>query len=154
MTPLTLAILLALGGVVLLVVETFLPTQGIVGAIGAAALAACVAVCFRVDSRLGFAVVVAMVLAAPFAAIAWVKFWPRTPVGRKMILAPVAADLPAAPAVRVGESGVTVSDLRPMGVCAFGTERVEARAERGTIPAGRQVRVVDVVDRRPTVRPV
>ena len=153
MTPLTLAILLALAGLALLVVETFLPTQGILGAVGAAALAACVVVCFRVDSRLGFGVMAAMVVAAPFAAVAWVKLWPKTPVGRKMILSPVAGDAPAA-AVSVGQTGVTVSELRPMGVCAFGPERVEARAERGTIPAGRQVRVVDVVDRRPTVRAV
>ena len=154
MTPLTIAILLALAGVVLLVVETFLPTQGILGAVGAAALAACVVVCFRVDSRLGFAVTVAMVVAAPFAAMAWVKLWPKTPVGRRMILSPVAGELPGAPPVRIGQTGVAVSDLRPMGVCTFGTDRTEARAERGTIRAGQQVRVVDVVDRRPTVRAV
>lgn len=154
MTPLTLAILLALAGLALLVVEVFLPTQGILGAIGAAALAACVVVCFRLDSRLGFAVMVAMVVAAPFAGMAWVKLWPKTPVGRRMILSPVAGEMPGAPAVQIGQTDVTVSDLRPMGVCAFGAERVEARADRGTIPAGRQVRVVDVVDRRPTVRAV
>ena len=150
---LTLGILLlALAGLVLLVAETFLPTQGLVGAIGAAALAACVVACFRVDSRLGFAVTVAMVVAAPFAAMAWVKLWPKTPVGRRMILAPAARATPSAPAVQVGMIGVAVSELRPMGVCDFGAERTEARAERGTIPAGQQVRVVDVVDGRPTVR--
>ena len=154
MTPLTLAILLALAGLALLVVETFLPTQGVLGAIGAAALAACVVVCFRVDSRLGFGVMAALVVAAPFAAMAGVKLWPKTPVGRRMILAPAAADELAAPAVQVGQTGVTVSELRPMGVCAFGADRVEARAEHGTIPAGNQVRVVEVIDRRPTVRAV
>ena len=153
MTPGTLAILLLLAGLVLLVAEMLLPSQGILGLLGAAALAACVVVSFRIDSRLGFGVLVAMFVATPFAWMLWVKVWPKTAVGRKMILAPVAGELPDA-AVAVGQSGVTVSELRPMGVCAFGDRRVEARAERGTIPAGSAVQVVEVVDRRPTVRAV
>jgi membrane-bound ClpP family serine protease len=153
MTPSTLAILLLLSGLLLLVAEMLLPSQGILGLIGAVALVAMVVVCFRVDSRLGFAVLVAMVVAAPFAGMAVVKVWPRTPIGRRMILARVSGATPAA-TVSVGQTGVTVSELRPMGVCAFGPERLEARAERGTIPAGRQVRIVEMSDRRPTVRAV
>ena len=153
MTPATLAILLLLAGLVLLVAEMLLPTQGVLGVLGAAALAACVVTCFRIDSRLGFAALVAMVLAAPFAWVLFVKVWPRTPVGRRMILAPAGADVAAVP-VAVGQTGVAVSELRPMGVCTFGDERVEARAERGTIPAGTRVKVVGVTDRRPTVRAV
>jgi membrane-bound ClpP family serine protease len=151
MTPATLAILLVLAGVVLLVAEMLLPTQGILGAIGAAALVGCVVVCFRIDSRMGFGVMVAMVVAAPFAGMLWVKLWPRTPVGRRMILSPVSGGLSAV-TIDVGQQGVTVSELRPMGVCEFGAERIEARAERGTIPPGSRVQVVEIVDRRPTVR--
>jgi membrane-bound ClpP family serine protease len=56
--------------------------------------------------------------------------------------------------VQVGEIGVVVSELRPGGVCDFGPARVEARCERGTIPAGRRVEVIAVVDGRPLVRAV
>ena len=153
MSPATLAILLALAGAVLIIAEMLLPSQGILGVAGALALGACVVTCFRIDSRLGFGVLVAMVAAAPVAAMLWVKLWPRTPVGRRMILSPVSGE-PATAPVHVGQTGVTVSELRPMGVCAFGDERVEARADHGTIPAGRQVRVVELIDRRPTVRAV
>jgi membrane-bound ClpP family serine protease len=153
MTHSTLILLLLVGGVVLLVAEMLLPAQGILGVLGAVALAAAVVVGFRVDSRIGFVTFVAIVVATPFAWMLWVKVWPRTPVGRKMILAPVASDL-AGVGVTVGQTGMSVSELRPMGVCAFGNERFEARAERGTIPAGKPVRVVEIVDRRPTVRAV
>ena len=154
MTATTLVILLLLAGVALMVAETFLPTQGLLGVVGAVAMLAAVVVCFRVDSRVGFALLAALVVAAPFAGILWVKIWPKTPVGRRMILSPVAREAAAAPPVSVGQTGTTVSELRPMGTCEFGAERLEARAERGTIPAGARVRVVDVVDRRPTVRAV
>lgn len=151
MSPGTLAILLALVGLVLLVAEMLLPSQGVLGVAGAVALAACVVACFRIDSRIGFGVMVAMVVAAPFAGMLWVKVWPKTAVGRRMILSPVSAEASAA-TVGVGQQGVAVSELRPMGVCTFGTERIEARADRGTIPPGARVQVVEVIDRRPTVR--
>jgi membrane-bound ClpP family serine protease len=153
MTPLTLVILLLLAGLALLVAEMLLPAQGLLGVAGAVALGAAVVACFRIDSRAGFGMLVALVVAAPFAGMLWVKVWPRTPVGRRMILGPVASELSDA-AVAVGQTGVSVSELRPMGVCAFGSERVEARAESGTIAAGKSVRVVELVDRRPTVRAV
>src|SRR3954468_3851400 len=153
MTPGTLAILLLLAGLLLLVAEMLLPSQGILGLLGAVSLVTCVVTCFRIDSRLGFGVLLAMVVAAPFGGMLVVKIWPKTPVGRRMILTRVSGEMPVTP-VAVGQTGVTVSELRPMGVCTFGPDRVEARAERGTIPAGKQVRVVAVVDRRPTVRAV
>ena len=153
MTPASLAILLLAAGLVLLVAEALLPTGGVLGATGALALAACVVVCFRIDSRLGFGVVVAMVVAAPFAAMVWVKVLPKTFAGRRMFLGPVASDAVVA-TVSVGQTGTAVSELRPLGVCDFGAERLEARAEHGTIPAGQRVQVVDLVDRKPTVRPV
>jgi membrane-bound ClpP family serine protease len=151
MTPATIAILLLLAGVILLVAETLLPSGGVLGVLSALALAACVVVCFRIDSRVGFAALVAMVVAAPFAWMLWVKLWPHTPVGKRMILAPVNSDLSAA-GVTVGQTGLTVSELRPMGICTFGNDRLEARAEQGTIAAGSRVQVVDIIDRRPTVR--
>ena len=153
MTLTTLVILLLLAGIVLMVAEALLPTQGLLGVVGAVAMLAAVVMSFRIDSRVGFALLAGLVVVAPFAGMLWVKIYPKTPVGRRMILAPVAHEVLAAP-VSVGQTGTTVSELRPMGTCEFGAERIEARAERGTIPAGARVQVVDVVDRRPTVRAV
>jgi len=152
-SPTWLTILLLAAGFGLLVVEMLLPTHGVLGVLGAAALVAAVVVSFRADRRVGLGLAVALVALAPFGAMLWVKVWPKTAVGKRMILAPVK-DTPAAPVVRIAQVGVTASELRPMGVCDFGAERVEARAERGTIPPGRRVEVIAVVDGRPTVRPV
>ena len=85
MTLTTLVILLLLAGVVLMLAEALLPTQGLLGVVGAVAMLAAVAVSFRIDSRVGFALLAGLVVAAPFAAMAWVKLYPKTPVGRRMI---------------------------------------------------------------------
>ena len=58
------------------------------------------------------------------------------------------------PTVRVGQPGVTVSELRPMGVCEFESGRIEAISEHGMIEPGRMVKVVALSGTRPTVRAV
>jgi membrane-bound ClpP family serine protease len=159
MSPLTLVILFFAAGVILLIAEVFLPTHGMLGLMGAAGLVAGVVVCFRINQYLGLASAVGLVCLMPFAAALWVKVWPHTYAGKRLILAPPAAGnahapAPAAETMRVGQVGVVVSELRPGGLCEFGGARVEARCERGTIPAGQRVEVVALVDSRPLVRAV
>jgi len=159
MNPPALAILLFAGGVILLLAEVFLPTHGLLGVMGALGLLGGVGVCFSINEFLGLGAAVTLVVLAPFATVAWVKVWPHTPAGKRLILGPVAPSTAdsASLSVHVGQVGVVVSELRPGGVCEFGpaSQRVEARSERGAvIPAGRRVEVVALVDRRPVVRAV
>ena len=159
MDPILLILLLFLAGLVLLAAELVLPASGLVGLLGVGAMAAAAVLCFRLNQWLGLAVVVGGVVAAPFAWALWVKLWPKTPVGRRLILNSVPAPVPM-PVVSVGQVGLAVTEMRPTGVCEFdlgagaGPERVEARSEHGIIPVGRSVRVVAVADRRPIVRAV
>lgn len=151
MNPTTLAILLVLAGAAMLIAEMLLPSGGVLGVLAAVCLAASVVTCFRIDSRLGFGLLVAIVVAVPLGGILWMKLFPRTIAGRQMILGPVTSELRAND-VDIGQTGVAISELRPTGICDFGAERLEARAERGTIPAGARVRVIEITDHRPIVR--
>ena len=153
MTLTTLVILLLLAGVVLMLAEALLPTQGLLGVVGAVAMLSAVVVSFRIDSRVGFALLAGLVVIAPFAGMLWVKLYPKTPVGRRMILGPVAHEVAAAP-VSVGQTGTTVSELRPMGTCEFAGVRVEALSDQGIVAPGQTVQVVNLNNRRPTVRVV
>jgi membrane-bound ClpP family serine protease len=157
MTPASLAILLFASGLVLLLAEVFLPSHGILGVVGLVALFAGVGTCFWINKHLGLASAIGLVILMPFAVALAIKVWPHTYAGKRLILgktAAAAAHAPAAP-VAVGQMGIVVSELRPGGVCEFGMARVESRCESGTtIPAGRHVEVVAVVDRRPLVRAV
>ena len=157
MTPLGLAILLFVIAAALLVAEMLLPSHGVLGALAAAAVVAGVVACYRISHALALYVALGLAVAAPFSGALWMKLWPKTPLGRRLILGPVRAD-DAAPGaalrLRVGQVGVVAAELRPVGVVEFGGERVEARAERGVLPAGQRVEIIGIVDGRPTVRAV
>jgi membrane-bound ClpP family serine protease len=156
MTPLFLAIFLFAIAAALVIAEMLLPAHGALGVLGVAAMAAGIMVCYRISHALGLYVAVGLAVAAPFVGALWMRLWPRTPLGRRLILGslPSRTEAQRAERVAVGETGVVVAELRPNGLCDFGGQRLEARAERGVLPAGQRVRVIAVVDGRPMVRPV
>ena len=153
MTSPQLAILLFGIGAALLLGELLLPTHGLLGILGGACVAAGIVACYFVSFWLGTGVFLTAAVATPFIGAMSVKLWPKTPIGRRVVLPPVVDALPEQ-LVRIGETGVTVSDLRPMGTCEFERGRVEAIAELGMIAPGRTVKVVAIVNNRPTVRAV
>ena len=153
MTPIGLAILLFVIAAALLVAEMLLPSHGVLGGLAVLAMVAGVVVCYRISHALALYVALGLTAAAPVVGGLWMKLWPKTPLGRRVILGPARPGGAPVAQLAVGATGVVVSELRPMGVCEFDGERVEARAEHGVLPAGRRVAVIAVVDGRPTVRP-
>ena len=157
MTPLALAILCFAGGVLLLIAEILLPSHGILGVIGVGALFTGVGACFAINQYAGVGSAVGVVLLMPVAVAVWVKVWPHTYAGKRLILGPTAGAAAHVPAAKlaIGQVGTVVSELRPGGVCEFtGAERIECRCENNTIPAGRRVEVIAIIDGRPLVRAV
>jgi membrane-bound ClpP family serine protease len=149
--PLWAISLFALGAVLLLA-EALLPTHGVLGVGAVLAVLAGIVVCYVIDFWLGTGVFFGTAIAAPFVGAVAVKVWPHTPVGRRVTLPPVEAPAPVE-RVHVGQTGYTVSELRPMGIVEFDLDRVEAISEHGVITPGQPVRVVAVQGGRPTVRP-
>lgn len=150
------AVLLAGIGIALILAEVLLPTHGVLGVLGAGGLIAAIVMCYLISIRLGTLVLIAAACATPLVWIAFVRVWPRTPIGRRVVLPRVVSAISPAP-VLVGQRGVTVSELRPIGVCEFDlptgrNERIEAISEHGMIPPGRAIAVVDVANNRPVVR--
>ena len=155
MTNPQLAILLFGVGLALLAGELLLPTHGLLGIAGAGSILAGIVTCYMIDFWLGTGVFLGTVIATPFAGALAMKVWPRTPIGKRVMLTAVAGEAPRGATVNVGQTGVAVSELRPTGVCEFdAVGRLEAVSEHGIIDSGRPVRVVAVVNNRPTVRAV
>lgn len=150
------AVLLAGIGVALVLAEVLLPTHGVLGVLGTGGLVAAIVICYVISVRLGTLVLIAAACATPLLWIAFVRIWPRTPIGRRIVLPRVVSPVSRA-SVLVGQRGVTVSEMRPIGVCEFDlptgiNERIEAISEHGLIPPGRPIAVVDVANNRPVVR--
>ena len=154
-------ILLA-AGVVLGVLEIFVPTGGLLAAATATCFVASVVMFFLHGALWGFAALLAYSAGAPFAVVFAFRMWTRTPIARKMVLgstegaasgdegpAPVPT---AAGTVPVGAEGTALTTLRPVGLVRFGELRVEAVAAMGLIEAGTAVTVVESTPLRVVVR--
>ncbi len=142
MDPLLLGAILFVVGVALLVAEAVLPSHGIIGAMAGAALLGTVICCFRAGPWLGVSVFAVFVLASPFVFMGMMHMWPKTPVGRRLVLNATVPQAPKSASVAVGSEGRTVTELRPIGECDFGNLRAEVISEYGIIAAGSAVRVV------------
>lgn len=155
MDPLiTWAIILAILAVVIFVAEIFLPSGGLLGIAAVACVAASVVLCFIINRWLGAGVSIALLILAPFLWMAGISLWQRSPVGKRLTLTTTVGELPA-PHVLVGATGVTITELRPMGECEVGEARIESQSEMGVvIPAGRKVKVLSIASGVATVREI
>jgi len=146
-------VLLMGAAIMLFFVEIVVPSGGLIGLVGAAAMVAGVVLLFRVDTTFGLIGAIAALIALPIVIGLAIKVWPDLPIGRLLILrnenppdAEDAADQtePTPDAPDVGRRGEAVTDLRPIGTCLIDGERRECLATGGMIEAGDPVRVVSV----------
>lgn len=153
MDPLAIATILLGIGLTLLLAEMLLPSHGLLGVLACLAFGGTVFYCFKAGPVLGAGVLAIMVVASPFVFMWMMRMWPKTPVGKRIVLDATVPRPPQAPKIAVGEQGRTVTDLRPSGECDFGEDRVDVISEYGLIDAGTVVTVVGHEgDARPVVR--
>ncbi len=153
MDPLPLAMLLFVIGAVLLFGELVLPTHGVLGVLGGLAVAGGVGASFMLGKWIGLSVFLGVLAVSPFVAVWLINIYPKTPVGRRMILQDETT-VGRPPPVHIGQEGVTVTMLRPSGEVEFDGQRLEVISERGFIESGKGVKVVAIANNRAVVREV
>jgi len=161
MTTLLWVLTLLLLGLGVMVLEVFVPSGGILGFVSIAALIAAVATAFlEQGATAGMAALAVVVLAVPAVLAVAFRWFPETPLGRRVLPpAPEAADvLPDLERRRhmrdlVGHPGKTVSELLPWGRVEIDGEMVEAMSEGGPIEAGVAIEAVGVQGTAVVVRP-
>jgi len=156
------AFALIVGAVVILALELFVPSGGILGLLSAALGVAAVVCFWRVSPTWGVSSLVGLIVLTPMVVAFFVKVWPDTPMGRRMILAEDDDEVErramlineerAREDSLVGAEGTAVTDLRPVGVVLLDGRRVDALAEGAWIEAGAPVRVTHVEGTRIKVR--
>lgn len=151
MSDVSILILLYAVGVLMLVAEIFIPSHGILSVAGIGFLMAAVYKTFIYGGReAGIVAVFACLVFVPAFALVAIKYWPHTSIGKK--IAPPNPSLTAedtsipveALARLIGQTGRTITPLRPVGICDFSGKRVSCVAEFDMIEAGSEVEGVRV----------
>ncbi len=160
-------VLLAIA-LVLLFVELFVPSGGLIGVVAGIAAIASVFAFARYDTTLGVAMGGAYFVLTPIIIWAMFKFWINSPITRKLILGGEEDAVAEQQGVSrseqarrerlaqlqalIGAEGTTVTPLRPVGVVKIQGQRVDALAETGVIDSGETIVVTDVYDNQVKVR--
>ncbi len=137
-------------GLLLLILEVFIPSGGFVGISSIVCLLLCLWYAFAQSLGLGVTFMVIDLVALPLTAGLAFSLWSRTPLGRKFFLKP-----PAPEEIEVshsdhhleslvGQLGRTLTPLRPCGHVEIDGQRADALAEEGFLPAAATVRVLRV----------
>lgn len=144
-----IAILLMLYGVgvLMLIAEIFIPSHGVLTLAGVGFLVAAIVKTFSYGGHeAGVVAILACLVFLPVFAFVSIKYWPRTPIGRRIappnpVLTAADTSVPVEKLNRlVGRTGLSKTALRPVGICEFDGQRISCVAEYGIIEAGTVVR--------------
>jgi membrane-bound ClpP family serine protease len=161
MDPLAWSALLLLLGLILVMVEVFVPSGGILGFLSISSLLAAVILAFyHRGAEVGFIFLAITAVTVPAALALAFRWWPHTPMGRRLLLdVPTSEEvLPDSPQRRtlrqmVGKLGVAKTVMLPSGAVMVDGQTIDALSEGMPIEAGQRVRVIEVRGNRVVVRP-
>ncbi|MBI4578288.1 MAG: hypothetical protein HY718_01205 [Planctomycetes bacterium] len=155
---LRIAVVYAIGAAVL-AADLFIPSHGVLLVIGLGLFGYGLFESFMIGWAAGAMNAVVLLICLPTGFAVAIRNWHRTPIGRR--ISPPNPKLTEADRLPtselealIGQTGRSVTILRPVGMCEFIGRRIECTAECGVIDAGAQVRAVRLVDRTVVVRAV
>lgn len=156
-TALQIYVILILVGLFLIGAEIFLP-GGVIGVFGGFALLTAVVVGFSAFGPNGGVLsALAIIVLLGICLVLWVKYFPRTGMGRRLTLARDGKLFKAPPEelkALLGKEGQAVTDLRPSGVARIDGHRVDVITDGLWIGNGRPLQVIEVEGTRVVVREV
>ena len=155
-----LAVLLFVACAVLLVIEIFVPSFGLLTLFALGCLVGGGMIFFDQGTVAGWTGMGIAALLIPTVWIVTYKAFPQTSLGKSIILGKVSRDrgdaIPDTDKLKslLGAEGVVLSPLRPVGMCDFSGDRVECVAETGYIDTDNKIRVIKVEGTQLTVRKI
>lgn len=154
--PLVWSILLMLVGCVVLVLEVFIPSGGLLSVLSAAAFIGSIVIAFQRGPVTGFTFVMTTIVAVPLVLAVAFHYWPKTRIGKAFLgeLPTEAEVLPDDPRRELlGRVGVTRSKMLPSGAIEIEGQMVDAITQGKPIEPGQYVVVTEVRANRVVVRP-
>lgn len=143
-------------GLLLLGGEVFVP-GGIIGTAGVIALIAAVVVAFTINTTFGFYATVAILILMAITVWMWLKFFPRSRIGKQMTLQADGREFKAVETnldALQDKEGVTHCELRPAGFALIEGHKVDVISEGGHVPKNTRIRVIRIEGNRIIVREI
>ena len=149
-----IAILIAVG-LALLFLEAILPGL-ITGALGLLSLGAAVVYAYmEFGTRTGNGALAIVLILLAVGTILWVKFFPDSSFAKVFVSTRQIGNIGAEKPELLGQTGTTVTALRPAGTCIINGKRIDVVAADGTfVEKGTSVKVIELEGLRVVVRPV
>ena len=148
------AVFLLLLGFGLVIAEVFFPSMGILSLLAGGSILGATVLAFQESNAAGWSVLLTGIIGLPFIVFAAFRLFPRTPVGRRMVMAgsdwkpEERAAVEHSAARYVGQSGRAESSLRPAGIAMFGDDRVDVVTRGEHLERGTAVHAVRFVGNR------
>lgn len=141
--------------------ELFIPSHGILGIFALLLALAGVGMAWSANQAFGVLSAILLVVIAPVVFYLAIQLYPRSAVGKRVILS-APANNPAASmnveaeklAALLGQRGTALTLLRPSGACEFDNHRIDCTAESEIITAGTPVEVIRVAGTKVIVKAV
>ncbi len=144
---------LLVAGFVLVLFEVFVP-GGVLGTIGALLVLVAIVAGFVHSATWGLILLVISLAAGLLGFYLWLKLFPKSPIGRRMILGNDAGDWHGFDPEQqnlVGSEGVSHTPLRPAGIAMVNGNRLDVVTRGERIAANQPVRVIKVEGNRVVV---
>ena len=164
-------VLLLAVSIVLLALELFVPSGGLIAVLAAIAALGSILAFYRYDTTWGLVATGMYLVLGPIGIVYGFKWWIHSPMGRRMILGgnneadPLDPDSPEAISSEharqeraaqlrqlIGARGVALTSLRPVGAVKIEGQRIDALAESGVIESGTPIVVTEIYDNQVKVR--
>jgi membrane-bound serine protease (ClpP class) len=148
-------IVLVIAGFLMIAAEVFVPGL-ILGTLGGLCLIGSVVLCYVSYGPLwGTAAFAALAVLGLFGFFLWLRLFPYTPIGKKMMLhrSLLSRNSLSAPDL-IGATGEAVTPLRPAGTAVIQGRRMDVVAESGLIESGQKISVVSQEGIRIVVRQI
>lgn len=157
MTPLLWSVLLILGGMLIIAAELFIPSGGVLSIFAALTLVAAIIVAFADSMATGAMALSAVVILVPLVAVLLLRWWPRTAMGRRILLQSGESQYQTEenPLLDLlGQSGIVRNEMRPNGRVQIGGRIYDAVSQGTLIEEGTHVVVAEVDGIHIQVRPL
>ena len=153
------AVVLLILCAILLVFEIFIPSLGLLTATALLCLAGGMYIFFQVSTTVGWIGVWTAVVLIPAVWVIVYKLLPKTSIGRVLELKKVEQAMGGIPDQEhleslMGQSGIVLTPLRPVGMCEFEGKKIVCVADTGYAEKQTPVKVIHVEGNKVTVRKI